>query len=147
MRVLITASGIQDYIFAIDVQAAGARLRGRSARLGLVVDYCLARLGEKYPDQFEVVRSAGSRLEAEFSREPPDLRAFLGELQGRLDTFSRGQLRGQVWFPVALGEPVESTHHALARQKLAQGCALLQNAAGKGPVNWNEDSFLLPPHE
>jgi hypothetical protein len=147
MRVLITASGIQDYIFAINAQAAGARLRGRSARLGFAVDYCLVCLRERYPEQFEVVRSAGSRLEVEFHQEPRELRAFLDQLQGRLDTFSRDQLRGQVWFTVAWGEGAEPIHHALARRKLAQGRALLQNAAGQHTVNWNEHSFLLPPEE
>jgi hypothetical protein len=147
MRVLITASGIQHYIFAINAQAAGARLRGRSAGLGLVVDYCLSCLTEKYRGQFQVLRNAGSRLEVEFSQEPPELGAFLGELQGRLDTFSRDQLRGQVWFTVVSGQSGGPAHHAMARQKLAQGRALLQNPAAGSPINWNEDSFLLPPHD
>jgi GGDEF domain-containing protein len=146
MRVLITASGIQDYIFAINAQAAGARLRGRSARLGLVVDYCLACLQEKYAAQFEVLRNAGGRLEVEFQQQPPELGTFLDELQRRLDYFSWGELRGQVWFTVAWGESGKSLYQVLARRKQAQGQTLLQKAAGQGPITWNEGSFLLPPH-
>lgn len=87
MRVLITASGIQDYIFGINAQSAGARLRGRSAQLGLAIDYCFACLNEQYPGQFEIVRDAGSRLEVEFPHPPTGLEVFLDELRHRLDVF------------------------------------------------------------
>ena len=77
MRILITASGIQDYIFNITERKAGTRLRGRSARLGLVMDLCLLRLQEKFKDAVQVKRNAGSRLEAEI----PDGNEAVGFLE------------------------------------------------------------------
>jgi len=146
MRVLITASGIQNYIFAINAQSAGARLRGRSARLGLVIDYCLDCLCNKYPGRFDVVRNAGSRLEVEFPEPPADLAAFLSELRTRLDRFSKDDLRGQVWFAVASGESTQSMHYALALGKLTQGRAPLQTPAAGASISWNESAFLLSPN-
>jgi CRISPR-associated protein Csm1 len=144
MRLLITASGIQNYIFIINHQAAGRRLRGRSAQLGLVLDRCLESFEEEYPTSFTVRRNAGSRLDLEFSEVPAGLPRFVGELQRRLDEYSLSKLGGQVWFVVAYGESSENVHQALSQRKIRPGQTHLQTLEPDSSRRWREDNFVLP---
>ncbi len=144
MRVLITASGIQDYIFDISQRAASARLRGRSARLGLVLDHCLQRFRQKFGNAPEVKRNAGSRLELEFAQTPSGLHEFLADLQRLLDEYSRTELDGQVWFAVAQGSSRGEAYNELARAKLSMGQRSLQRQEETiGRSSWNEERFLF----
>jgi CRISPR-associated protein Csm1 len=138
MRAIITASGIQDYIFDISQKAASARLRGRSARLELVLALCHQTISEKIkPENFRVLRSAGSRLDIEFEPGVQDLGDVIDELQAALDRHSRNDLDGQVWFSAALGESNE-IDHKLAERNLNPGRRSLQQEN-----RWNEDAFMI----
>jgi CRISPR/Cas system-associated protein Cas10 (large subunit of type III CRISPR-Cas system) len=138
VRAIITASGIQDYIFDISQKAASARLRGRSARLGLVLDLCHQIITEKIkPENFRVLSSAGSRLDIEFEPGAQDLNAILEELQAALDRHSQNDLDGQVWFSAALGES-KDIDQKLAERKLNAGKAALQREN-----RWDESAFVI----
>jgi CRISPR-associated protein Csm1 len=143
MRVLITASGIQDYIFNISHRAASARLRGRSARLGLVLDRCLVRITDAFEGKFEIKRNAGSRLELEFSLTDGEAAQFLQDLQRDLDEHSLRDLDGQVWFAVASAEGNQEVHGRLAQAKLQMGQSALQSKKGSGAGAWNEEKFVF----
>ena len=146
MRVIITASGIQDYLFNIMQRAAGVRLRGRSARLGLVIDCCLQLMLEKFGKSVGVKRNAGSRLEVEISRAINEVSPVLDDLQHKLDEFSLTELNGQVWFTVALGESKTEAYRNLAQRKLAAGHGLLlRSTQASEPNSWIEEKFLFAP--
>ena len=138
MRVLITASGIQDYIFNISKSKASARLRGRSALLGLVTDLCLLRLKQEFGVKVEEKRNAGSRLEVEIAADDTAVKKYLNLLRQELDQYARGKLDGQVWFAIAEAGPAEDIHGHLADRKLRSGQAALQNDNG-----WNENAFTF----
>lgn len=143
MRVLITASGIQEYIFSINHQAAGKRLRGRSAQLGLVVDRCLELLREEYPTQIKIKRNAGSCLDLKFTEIPDGFSHFVEKFQSQLDAYSLSELRGQVWFVVAYGESSAKAYQALGKRKLRIGQAHLQAMQLNLDSLWQEDRFIL----
>jgi hypothetical protein len=143
MRVLITASGIQDYIFGINHRAAGARLRGRSARLGLVLDRCLVRITERFGGRFEITRNAGSRLELEFSLNDGEVANFLDDLRRDLDEHSLRDLDGQVWFAVASAAGKQEVHGRLAGAKLQMGQSALQSKKDSEADAWNEVKFVF----
>lgn len=137
MRMLITASGIQDYLFDITQKAASARLRGRSAQLGLVLDLCRQRISEKFTS-LRVLRNAGSRLEVEVIASSESVDEMANQLQLLLDDYSRERLDGQVWFTAAVAESSKALYHALNVNKLKPGRAVLQ----KDGV-WNENAFVV----
>lgn len=137
MRVIITASGIQGYIFNITERRASARLRGRSARLGLVMDLCLLRLQEKFGAAVQVKRNAGSRLEAEIP-ESAQLAESLENLRRELDEHSRADLNGEVWFAIGCGASRAEAYQDLDERKLSIGKATLQP---KG--TWDEKRFVF----
>jgi CRISPR-associated protein Csm1 len=137
MRVIITASGIQDYIFNITERKASARLRGRSARLGLVTDLCLLRLQEKFKESVVVKRNAGSRLEIEIPASD-DLREFLGDLRRELDEHSRRDLNAEVWFAIGCAADEGAAHHDLDGEKLSAGKVVLQSKEA-----WDQKQFLF----
>ncbi len=147
VRILITASGIQQYIFGISHRAASARLRGRSARLGLILDRCLQRFQETFENVFDVNRNvrrnAGSRLELEFPHALAGMESFLAELQHDLDNHSRKDLDGQVWFAVAAAERKQEAHSRLTEAKLRMGKAALQYKVGAEKARWNEENFFF----
>lgn len=143
VRVLITASGIQDYIFSINHQAAGKRLRGRSARLGLVLDRCRVFFEDKFKGKFKVIRNAGSRLELEFSLSDIKLEPFLEDLQRRLDEHSLRDLDGQVWFVATGGEGKQEVYRRLAGAKLQMGGAALQLKRNTKTSTWNVEEFIF----
>jgi CRISPR/Cas system-associated protein Cas10 (large subunit of type III CRISPR-Cas system) len=128
MRIVITASGIQDYIFDITQRAASTRLRGRSARLGLVLDRCHQRIHEAFEGKFKVRRNAGSRLEVEVdsSIDSEKVTALVNHLQSDLDRYSIKELDSQVWFTAVTGTPGDGIYQKLAKQKLQPGRAALQ---------------------
>ena len=136
MRVLITASGIQEYIFSVNERQASKRLRGRSARLGLVIDLCHLLLLRRF-GTFEVKRDAGSRLECEILDGAADVQGFCDSLRQELDSHSLRDLNAQVWFAVATGDQ-QGLHAALSKRKLNLGCAVLQSDG-----QWNEDRFVF----
>jgi Cas10/Cmr2, second palm domain len=138
MRLIITASGIQEYIFSISQRRASRRLRGRSTRLGLVIDLCHLLLRREF-GEFGVRRDAGSRLELEIEAEPSALRDFLDDLRRRLDQHSQEELDAQVWFSVAEGTQ-ENIHNNLALRKLSLGRSLLQKDG-----LWDESRFTFTP--
>lgn len=144
MRLLIAASGIQDYIFSINHQAASKRLRGRSAQLGLVIDRCLEIIRAEYPTQITVRRNAGSRLDLEFDGIPDDFPHFIGNLQSRLDEYSMEELCGQVWFVGAHGESIDQAYQVLGERKLRVGQTHLQAIRPGSNPAWQEDRFILP---
>ena len=136
MRILITASGIQEYIFGIKERQASRRLRGRSSRLGLVIDLCQLLL-KRYFGEIDIKRNAGSRLEVEVPLETPELNNRLEKLREELDRHSREDLDGQVWFAVAQGIPQE-LYEDLGARKLNLGRGILQSG-----TTWNEEKFLF----
>jgi hypothetical protein len=146
MRAIITASGIQDYIFDITQRAASARLRGRSARLGLVLDRCRQKIEEELRIPFEVLRSAGSRLEIEFKLETEaqreKARACIDKLQGALDRYSRIELDAQVWFTATIADSKEAIYTDLSKRKLNLGQKVLQMSDPEsGEPGWKEEDF------
>jgi CRISPR-associated protein Csm1 len=136
MRVIITVSGIQGYIFSINERQASKRLRGRSSRLGLVIDLCRLLLQREF-GALDIKRDAGSRLEIEFRDEPTNLKVFLEELRHRLDRHSREELDGQVWFAIAEGT-TEGVYQNLGTRRLNPGRSVLQKDGG-----WNEQQFVF----
>jgi CRISPR-associated protein Csm1 len=136
MRVLITASGIQDYIFSINERQASKRLRGRSSRLGLVTDLCRLLLQRQF-GAIDVKRDAGSRLEVEIQDGSPGLQSFLENMRHKLDSHSVNDLNGQVWFAIAEGAK-ENLHEDLSRRKLNLGRSILQSGAV-----WDEGQFVF----
>jgi CRISPR/Cas system-associated protein Cas10 (large subunit of type III CRISPR-Cas system) len=140
MRVFVSAFGIQEYIFDITQRAASVRLRGRSARLGFVLDLCLQRLTEELGVSIHTLRNAGSRLEVEFDAPSQVMAAHIAKLQSVLDQHSREALDGQVWFTVAAGESSDTAYKDLAYRKLSPGKAALQ---GHGNTIWNERAFTI----
>lgn len=138
MRAIITASGIQDYIFDITQKAASARLRGRSARLGLILDLCQQRISQQIQrENFRVLRSAGSRLDIEFKPGIERLNDLIAELQVALDRYSREHLDGQVWFSCALAKSDE-IDKKLFERNLSPGKSSLQRQE-----QWDETSFII----
>ena len=137
MRVIITASGIQDYIFNITERKASARLRGRSARLGLVMDLCLFRLQEKFGNKIEVKRNAGSRLEVEIPNGE-GAADFLEHLRQDLDEHSHGDLNGEVWFAVGHSTDRDEAYKDVDDRKFAIGKAILQRHG-----NWDPTRFVF----
>jgi hypothetical protein len=133
MRVIITASGI----FSITERKASARLRGRSARLGLVMDLCLLRLQRSFEAVMHINRTAGSRLEVEIP-ESPDLAKLLGDLRAQLDEHSRRDLNGEVWFAIGCGASRAEAYRDLDERKLSVGKATLQP---KG--RWHLEKFVF----
>lgn len=144
MRLLITASGIQDYIFNINHQAASKRLRGRSAQLGLVIDRCLEVLNNEYPTQITLRRNAGSRLDLEFDKIPDNFPHFIENLQRLLDRYSLEELCGQVWFVIAHSALNDKAHQVLGEKKLRVGQTHLQAIKPGSNPTWQEDRFVLP---
>jgi hypothetical protein len=138
MRILITASGIQDYIFNISKSKATARLRGRSALLGLVTDVCLLRLKKEFGDKVEEKRNAGSRLEVEIAADVTAVKQLVQGLRGELDNYAAEMLDGQVWFAIAEAEDSGQIHADLAERKLRPGQATLQEGN-----QWKEDAFVF----
>jgi hypothetical protein len=139
MRVIVTASGIQDYIFDITARRAAARLRGRSARLGLVIDHCLLQLQSRFGSHIHVKRNAGSCLELESDdAEAPAVAEYLKVLQHDLDAHTRAELDGQVWFSTATGTDSEAAYSKLGDQKLKPGQGVLQTGTG-----WDEAAFTF----
>lgn len=139
MRVIVTASGIQDYIFDINVRRAAARLRGRSARLGLVIDHCLLRLQSRFGSDVQVKRNAGSCLEVEIDDSHASaVTDHLDCLKRDLDAHSRGDLDGQVWFSVSKGADSRAAYEALGGEKLRPGQSALLTPAG-----WQETAFTF----
>ncbi len=149
MRVLITASGLQDYIFNISHRAASTRLRGRSARLGLILDCCLSRFQERFGSEFDtnrdIRRNSGTRLELEFAQAPAGLESFLAELQHALDQHSLRDLDGQVWFAVAAADGRREAYGRLAKAKLRMGQRAIKDGADSEKAQWNEANFLFHP--
>lgn len=151
MRILITASGIQDYIFNITERKASARLRGRSARLGLVMDLCLLRLQEKFKGAVQVKRNAGSRLAVEIPSSDETV-AFLEKLRRELDEDSHGDLNGDVWFAIGYAADRDAANHDLDERKLTIGQAILQTAGRWEPGNfvfdrWPSERALQNPDD
>jgi CRISPR-associated protein Csm1 len=137
MRILITATGIQDYIFNITERKASARLRGRSARLGLVMDLCLLLLQQEFGGAVEVKRNAGSRLEVEIPSGIDAVR-FLDNLRRELDEHSHRDLNGEVWFAIGCAATQDEAYKELDDGKFAIGKAILQ-IEGK----WEPEQFVF----
>ena len=154
MRILVTASGIQDYIFNITQRKASARLRGRSARLGLVMDLCLLRLRQKCDEhglRLEVKRNAGSRLEVEVP-ENDSLADFLATLRGEMDEHSRRDLNGEVWFAIGHAADRKAAYQSLNDEKLSMGKTTLQHKGAWKPEmfvfdRWPSERALQDPDE
>jgi CRISPR-associated protein Csm1 len=146
MHILITASGIQDYIFSITQKAASTRLRGRSARLGLVLDRCYQRINEEFEGKLSVVRNAGSRLEVDLdsSLDAGKIRKFLSLLQSDLDHHSIKELDSQVWFTIAAAEADDEVYRELPTGKLRPGQSALQTQLPNTSLRtWNPESFIF----